>query len=108
MRRYLKSMLIAARRVKESIEGVDFDQFVANREKCDSVILQIGNVGESANQVSSEFRKYHSEIPWTAMIKMRHRMVHRYDLINHEMVWKTATISIPALIAQLEVLVSRE
>jgi len=102
---YLVSMLISARRVQESVEGVSYELFISDREKYDSVILQIGNIGESANHVSKLFRDAHPEIQWTAIINMRHRMVHGYDLIKLEQVWAAATISIPDLIKRLEPLV---
>ncbi|MCC6476649.1 DUF86 domain-containing protein [bacterium] len=102
---FLLSMLISARRVQESVTGFSYDQFISDREKYDSVILQIGNIGESANRVSKHFRESYPQIQWAAIINMRHRMVHGYDLIKLEQVWTAATVSIPELISQLSKLV---
>ncbi|MBU0690866.1 DUF86 domain-containing protein [bacterium] len=102
---YLLSMLIAARRVMRSVTGVTYDQFRENLEKQDSVILQIGNIGEAANHVSKEFRDKHPNIQWKDIINMRHRMVHGYDLIKLEEVWKAANLSVSELIKLIEPLI---
>jgi uncharacterized protein with HEPN domain len=99
------AMLIAARRVVKSVSGVTYEIFVENQEKHDSVILQIGNIGESANRVSRKFRGAHPEIAWSSIIATRHRMVHGYDLIELEEVWRIAKVSVPELIRQLEPLI---
>jgi uncharacterized protein with HEPN domain len=97
-----------ARYVLESVEGVTWDEFMADREKRDSVILQISNIGEAANHVSKSFQQLHPEIPWNNIIGMRHRMIHGYKLVNYEMVWKATQKAIPELIRQIEPLVPPE
>ncbi|HEY3295436.1 MAG TPA: HepT-like ribonuclease domain-containing protein [bacterium] len=101
-------MLEYAGYVVESAKGVTWEEFLADREKRDSVVLQISNIGEAANHVSDAFQKRHPEIPWSNIIGMRHRMIHGYKLVNYEMVWKAAQQAIPELIRLLEPLVPPE
>ncbi|HEX2204932.1 MAG TPA: HepT-like ribonuclease domain-containing protein [Longimicrobium sp.] len=35
-------------------------------------------IGETANKVSTGYRSAHPEIPWSAIIGLRHRLVHDY------------------------------
>ena len=44
-----------------------------------------------------EFIKEYNKIPWKQIIGMRNRIVHGYDTINIEIVWRTAIESIPEL-----------
>ena len=54
-------------------------------------------VGEAANQVSDEGRALLPGLPWSAIVGMRHRIVHAYFQIDADTVWKTATEELPAL-----------
>lgn len=105
---YLLYMLLAARRIVRSTKGLTYDEFSADDEKMDSVVLQIGNIGEAANHIGDDFRKLHSEISWVQIIGMRHRMFHGYQEIDWKKVWETATIFAPDLIRILEPLVPPE
>ncbi len=64
--------------------------------------LQIA--GEAANKVSIETRDRHSQIPWAVVIAMRHRLVHAYFDVNHDILWTTATEAAPELLAQVKAL----
>lgn len=63
-------------------------------------LLQV--VGEAARRVSDGFRHQRSDIPWKAIIGMRHKVVHDYMDVDVDIVWDTVTRELPPLIAQLE------
>lgn len=54
-------------------------------------------VGEAASAIPQDFRNSHPDIPWRNMISTRNKLIHHYDGINLDIVWETATISIPPL-----------
>lgn len=62
-----------------------------------SIIYYIQIIGEAASTIPLDFRNSHQEIPWRQMIAMRNKLIHHYDGIDLEVVWETATISIPQL-----------
>jgi len=99
---YLIYMLTAAKRIESYIKGVSREQFDADFKTMDSVALQLGNIGEAANQVSKKFRELHAEIPWPKIVGMRHRIFHRYVEIDWDIVWIAATEEVPKLISLLE------
>lgn len=105
---YLLYMMAAARRVAVSVSSVTRAQFDEDLEKMDSVALHLGNVGEAASQISSEFRAEHPEIPWKKIIGMRHRIFHQYLEIDWDIVWIAATREVPELLRRLEPLVPPE
>jgi uncharacterized protein with HEPN domain len=105
---YLLYMMLGTRRIIKSIAHITFADFLSDDEKMDSVVLQIGNIGEAANHVSPEFTKDHPEIPWHRIIGMRHRMFHGYQEIDWKKVWETATVFVPELLQLLEPLVPPE
>jgi uncharacterized protein with HEPN domain len=66
----------------------------------------IQTIGEAAARVSDDFRGGHPEIPWRAIVGMRHKIVHDYIHVNFDIVWGVVTTRLPALIPRLEALVS--
>ena len=105
---FLLYMLLAARRVIRSTADVSRQEFDTNAEKKDSVVLQLGNIGEAASRISKAFQAEHTEIPWSDIIGMRHRLFHGYEETDWNTVWTAATEEVPDLIHLIEPLVPPE
>jgi uncharacterized protein with HEPN domain len=58
-------------------------------------------VGEAASKVSPAGREELSDIPWSEIIGMRHRIVHAYFDLNLNILWNTVRSEMPKLLAQL-------
>ena len=103
--RHIADALNAAIRFTEKRrrEDLDQDQLLAF-----ALLHAIQIVGEAAAKISAEFREQHSQIPWALITGMRHRLVHAYFDINHDILWTTATESVPELLAQVDGLLSSE
>ncbi|HEX8454862.1 MAG TPA: HepT-like ribonuclease domain-containing protein [Longimicrobium sp.] len=67
-----------------------------------AAVKDIEIVGESASRVSVELRSHHPELPWTAIVAMRNRLVHAYFDIDLDIVWSTLESDLPALISAVE------
>lgn len=101
-------------RVRHMIESAEAAlRFVAGRTRPDldadqmllfALVRAVEILGEAASKVSLEARAAHGDIPWTAIIGMRNRLVHAYFNINADVVWVAATQEIPALLPQLQAL----
>ena len=48
-------------------------------------------IGEAARRVGPEVMEAHPEIPWRAIIGMRHRVVHQYMHVDRDIVWDVVT-----------------
>jgi uncharacterized protein with HEPN domain len=105
---YLLDMLEAARRALEYAADLTFETFSQNNRDQDAIIRRLEIVGEAARSVSEAYREDHPEIPWPAIVGMRHRLAHDYRRIDVDVVWETVQQKIPELIAQLERLVPPE
>jgi len=97
----------AVKRAIEFTRNVSEEQFIVDNVIRWAVYSQIVLIGEAANRLSAEYRAAHQELPWKQMIGMRHRLVHGYDDINWERVWKTTTDDLPGLLTVLSPLVPR-
>ena len=63
-------------------------------------VIQI--IGEAANRVSKEGQTRYPDIPWREAIAARNRIVHGYDSVDYDIIWRILTEEFPALITALE------
>jgi uncharacterized protein with HEPN domain len=66
-------------------------------------LLQV--IGEAARKISKSFTDQHPEIPWRAIIGMRHKVVHNYLYVDRDVVWDVVTRDLEPLAASLSKLV---
>jgi len=59
-------------------------------------------VGEAANKVPQTTRDLYPEIPWSAAIAVRNRLIHGYEDVDLDIVWQTVNEDLPMLIRALE------
>jgi uncharacterized protein with HEPN domain len=64
--------------------------------------MSTGIIGEAASHVSLEVRTAYPEIPWRSIVAMRNFLIHEYMNHDLDLLWDTATKSVPILIDQLE------
>lgn len=101
----LLHMIVGIERIKRSLAGISQEAFLADEMRQSSVAFDISTIGESAANVTEEFRRAHPEIPWEKMRGMRNRLVHIFDYgqIDYEIVWDVAVNALPSLEPALRV-----
>jgi uncharacterized protein with HEPN domain len=65
-----------------------YDQFLADTKTQDAILYNLIIIGEAANQISNDFQERYDKIPWSAMIGTRNIIVHGYDQVKLQIVWK--------------------
>lgn len=98
----LKDIINAAQLSAKFVEGSNKDSFLDDWKTRSAVLYQLTVIGEAVKRLSDEFRARHSHIPWALMAGMRNHLVHAYDLVDWDEVWKTATKDIPDLLKKIE------
>ena len=51
------------------------------------VLHQLQIIGEALRNISEDFRRDHTEIPWKETIGMRNILIHRYFELDANLVW---------------------
>ena len=100
----LLDMLKAARLVVEFREGKDKSDFLDDPKTQSAILHQLLVLGEAGKRLSQEFRAQHKEIPWKQIVGMRDNLIHEYDDVDLDEVWKTVRSDVPRLIKRLELL----
>ena len=75
----------------EAIEGYSvssYEEFLADAKTQDAILYNLIIIGEAANQISDEFQERRATIPWSSMIGTRNIIVHGYDQVKLQIVWK--------------------
>jgi uncharacterized protein with HEPN domain len=104
---WLLDMLTAARAVVSFVAGKTFTDYSADLLLRSAVERQVEIIGEAVRGISEAFKQAHPEIPWRPIMAQRHRLAHEYGEIDDALIWKVATVHVPALIAQIEPFVAQ-
>jgi uncharacterized protein with HEPN domain len=94
---YIEHILNSIDRIISYISQLDHDAFIADFIIQDAVVRQLEIIGEATKRVSDNFRRKYPDIPWSDMAGMRDVLIHDYIDVDLDIVWKTASESIPQL-----------
>ena len=98
----------AAQKVLQYKGNMDKIAFLADDKTQSAIVFQLLIIGEAVKRLSPELRSQHSHIPWSLIARMRDNLIHRYDDIDLDEVWKTSNEDIPTLLIGLEPLLLEE
>ena len=74
----VRDIVDAVRTILGYIEGMTFDDFVADQRTMDAVVRRLTIIGEAATRVPEFVCEKYRNIPWTEMRAMRNFVVHEY------------------------------
>ena len=105
---YLLDIQLAAADALGFAVGLDQAGFEVSDLHQSAILRKPEIIGEAAGQVSREFQADHPEIPWSAMIGLRNRLIHGYRVVQLDVVWRVVCEDLPALIQALRPLIPTE
>lgn len=89
-------------------EGKSLNDLFEDRVRQLALLKLVETVGEAANRVSEKTKQKHATIPWSQIIGVRNRLVHGYDDVNLDILWKIIRNDLPSLITELEDIIDEE
>jgi uncharacterized protein with HEPN domain len=98
----LLDMANAARLIHTFIQDMTKEAFLSDLKTQSAVLHQVTVIGEAVKRLSQAFRERHPILPWSLMAGMRDHLIHGYDAVDLEEVWKTATRDVPEVLIKLE------
>jgi len=92
----------ASRLALHFVEGMTRETFLEDSKAQAAALHELMIIGEAAKRLSRDFRDEHPDIRWRSMAGMRDKLIHAYDAVDLEEVWKTLRTDIPELLNFLE------
>ena len=84
----LKKMIEYINKALRYTKDCDFESFSSNEEKIDATIFAISQIGELVKNLSMETMNKYKFIEWNMIKGLRNRIVHDYEGVNLDMVWR--------------------
>ncbi len=103
---YVGHMLDMSKKATRLAQGKDQAEFGRDEALQLALAHLIQIIGEAARRVSPEFREAHPQIPWRAIVGMRHKIVHDYMEVDEDIVWDTVRHELLPLVTQLEAVIA--
>lgn len=70
----LNAQIVKRKITKELLLTDEFSQW--------AVTTPLYNIGEQVYQLSKELKEHYSDLPWSKISGLRHRLIHDYDGVN--------------------------
>ncbi len=97
----LSDLVTACSRVTEYVHGARRSDLDHNHQLLSACCYQIAVIGEAVKRLSLTTRDKYPEVPWKDIAGMRDRLIHGYDSVDVDELWKTATVDLPTLLRQV-------
>ena len=94
----LRHMLDHAMEAVEMTSGRSRSDLDSDRQLNLSLTRLIEIIGEAARRVSAERRNTNPHVPWKEIIGTRDRLIHGYDQVDFDVLWKIVSDELPQLI----------
>lgn len=104
----MKDPRVYLAQIMECIERVERytqcgrEAFLASPMVQDAVMRNLEVIGEAAKRVDDDFRSSHPEIPWRGMAGLRDVLIHDYEGVDANQVWRVVESELPSLRAALK------
>ena len=98
----LSEMLAAALKAQSYVYDQDRIVLDKNEMLALAVTRLLEIIGEAARNVSEETQFKIPELPWPAIIGMRHRIAHDYLHVDYDVIWDTLIDDLPKLVKVLQ------
>lgn len=98
----LHDIIRAARLALIFAEDVaDAEELERDLKTRSAVLHQLLILGEAVKRLSPAFRQSRPEVPWREIAGMRDILIHAYDAVDLDEVWRVLERDLPFLLAQL-------
>lgn len=95
-------MLDAIEEIYTILHDISYKQLCSEPMRMHALVRLFEILGEAAGNLTSDFRKQNSDIPYSDIIGMRNKLIHHYFEVDLETLWQTYKDDLPGLKAALQ------
>ncbi len=97
----VEDILDAIARIQRYVEGLTFEQFLADQKTVDAVVRNLEIIGEAVRHLSATQEGLQGEEPWVDIAGMRNILIHEYFGVDLKIIWHTIVEDLPKLKIQV-------
>ena len=97
VKRILRSIEVSSQYLKDK----NYDDILNDGYLCDAIENRFTKLAEDVTHLSKDFKDSVKTIPWTAMVSIRNRVCHDYDVVDDGTLYKTIKINFPQVRKEL-------
>lgn len=79
----------------QTIAQIGRDSFMQDRLSQDAVIRNFEIIGEATKRLSEELKLAHSHLPWKQVAGLRDILIHNYNRVDLNVVWRIIEHDLP-------------
>ena len=98
---FIKHILESIEWIEKDIANLTEEQFKQNVPIQDAVMRRLEIIGEAIRNLPGDFKDQHPEISWDKPMAMRNLLIHNYFGVDLNIVWDTATQTLPEFKKQI-------
>ncbi len=84
----LQKILDYINECNEFIKGYTKEKFNKDRKTINACVFNLSQIGELVGKLDNDIIEKHDEIEWRGLRGLRNRIVHDYEGVNLDMVWR--------------------
>lgn len=88
--------------IENYVNGKEYEEFINDIQLIDAVMFRLIQMVENVKNISDDFKKNHSQIPWGKIIGFRNGIVHEYGSTDYTIVYEIITKDLLSLAQLLE------
>lgn len=97
-----KDIRQSAQKALAFLGNMTYETFVTDEKTAFAVVRALEIVGEAGKRIPQAIRDRYPEVPWRSMTGIRDKLIHDYVSVNLEVVWRTVTEDLPALLPLIQ------
>jgi uncharacterized protein with HEPN domain len=101
-RPFIQDILDSINKAEEFIGSMEYKEFILDEKTRSAVVWQLHIIGEAAKNIPKKIRDKYKDVPWSAMARLRDKIIHFYFGIKYEIVWKVIKEELPAIKPRIE------
>jgi uncharacterized protein with HEPN domain len=99
---FLNDIVKCAGKIEKYIADIDFDNFISDDMRIDSVLRNLEIIGEAVKRLPDGIKLEMPEVEWKKISGLRDVLIHAYFNINLKIIWDIAKENIPSLKKSIE------
>jgi hypothetical protein len=81
---------------------ISYADFLDDTKTQDALVRNLEVISEAVKNISADFKERHKAVDWTALARMRDKLIHHYFGVNLVIVWDVVKQKVPDLQHQIE------